>query len=86
GYDGQQCVRVGRWKAIRTNLHPPPAATNQKPGAIALYDLASDPAESRDVAARHPEVVARLATILREQHVPAKLWPIRALDDETTGR
>jgi arylsulfatase A-like enzyme len=86
GYGGQQSVRVGRWKAIRTNLHPPPGATNQAPGAIELYDLASDPAESRDVAARHPEVVARLAAILREQHVPAKLWPIRALDEEAPRR
>jgi hypothetical protein len=49
-YGGQQSVRVGNWKAIRTNLHPPPAATNQAPGAIELYDLASDPTESRDVA------------------------------------
>ena len=86
GYGGQQCVRVGNWKAIRTNLNPPPAATNQAPGAIELYDLTSDPAESRDVAAQHPEVVARLATILREQHVPAKLWPIRALDEEAAGQ
>jgi arylsulfatase A len=85
-YGGQQSVRVGHWKAIRTNLHPPPAATNQAPGAIELYDLASDPTESRDVAARHPEVVARLAAILREQHVPAKLWPIRALDEEAPRR
>ncbi len=85
-YGGQQCVRVGNWKGIRTNLHPEPAAKNKAPGAIELYDLASDPTESRDVAGQHPEIVARLATILREQHVPAKLWPIRALDEEAAGR
>lgn len=79
-YGGQQSVRVGNWKAIRTNLHPRPRDKNQKPGAIELYDLATDPSESRDVAAQHPKIVAQLAAIMKEQHVPAKLWPIRALD------
>lgn len=80
GYDGQQCVRVGKWKAIRTNLNPRPRTTNTQPGAIELYDLSADPTESRNVAAHHPEVVAQLATILKAQHVPSKRWPIRALD------
>lgn len=79
-HGGQQCVRVGDWKAIRTNLHPGPRAKNQKPGAIELYNLAADPSESRDVAAQHPKIVAQLAAIMKEQHVPTKLWPIRALD------
>ncbi|MDQ3623837.1 MAG: hypothetical protein M3463_15325 [Verrucomicrobiota bacterium] len=79
-------MRVGNWKAIRANLNPRPNAPDQAPGAIELYDLRSDPTESRDVAARHPEVVARLARILNEQHVPAKLWPIRALDEEAARR
>ena len=30
----------------------------------ALYNLAEDPSEMRDVAARHPEVVARLEALL----------------------
>jgi arylsulfatase A-like enzyme len=79
---GQQYLRVGKWKAIRTNLNPRPAAKDKEPGAIELYDLTSDPTESHNVAAEHPEIVARLAAILKEQHVPAKLWPIRALDGD----
>jgi arylsulfatase A-like enzyme len=79
-YDGQQCVRVGPWKAFRTNLHPRPGAKDQAPGAIELYHLQDDPAETRNVAAAHPEIVARLAAIMRDQHVPTPLWPIRALD------
>jgi arylsulfatase A len=79
-YDGQQCVRVGDWKAFRTNLHPRPAAKDKTPGAIELYNLKTDPTESNNVAAQHPDIVAKLAAILKEQHVPTKLWPISALD------
>lgn len=80
GGDGQQCVRVGQWKAIRTNLHPRPAVKDKTQGGIELYNLDRDPAETNNIAAQHPEVVAKLAAILQEQHVPSKLWPIHALD------
>ncbi len=80
GYGGQQSVHVGNWKAIRTNLHPAARAAKKQPGALELYDLKNDPTESRDVAGQHPDIVARLGALLREQHVPTKLWPISALD------
>ena len=80
GYDGQQCVRVGNWKALRRNLNPGPKAMDQKPGAIELYDLAADPREEHDVAALHPDVVARLKNVLEREHVPSELFPLRALD------
>ena len=80
GYGGQQCVRVGDWKALRRNLNPNPKAKDQKPGEIELYNLAADPAETKDVAAQHPDIVAKLAAILREQHVKSDLFPMRALD------
>lgn len=80
GYGGQQCVRVGDWKAIRTNLNPGPKAKNQQPGAIELYDLAADPGEKTDVAGKHPEVVAKLRAIMEKQHVKSNLFPMRALD------
>ena len=80
GYGGQQCVRVGDWKAIRTNLHPAAKSKNRAPGDIELYDLAADRSESRNVAAQHPDVVAKLAAIMKEQHTKSDLFPIRALD------
>jgi arylsulfatase A-like enzyme len=80
GYGGQQSVRVGDWKAIRTNLHPGQNAKNQQPGAIEVYNLAQDPAETTDVAAKNPAVVAELAAIMEKQHVKSELFPIRALD------
>lgn len=81
GYGGQQCVRVGDWKAIRTGLNPG-AKAKAKAGAgkIELYDLAKDPAETTDLAGQHPDVVARLAKVMQEQHVKSALFPIRALD------
>ena len=90
GYGGQQTVRVGDWKAVRQNLRPRPAgkATKTKttpalpagPVQTELYNLATDPTESTDVAAQHPAVLARLEAILREQHVPSKDFPLPALD------
>ena len=82
GYGGQQAVRVGTWKALRRNLNPGPKAPDQQPGALELYDLATDPGERTNVAAQHPEVVARMQTILARQHVKSNLFPMRALDGE----
>lgn len=46
-------IRDGNWK-----LHHP---TNPKRGEVELYDLAADPAEANNVAAKHPDVVERLS-------------------------
>ena len=81
GYGGQQSVRVGDWKAVRQRLNPGPKAKGG-PGAVELYDLSKDPGETTDVAAQHPDVVARLSAIMKEQHVKSDVFPIRALDGE----
>lgn len=60
-----QAVRQGRWKAVRIPLFD---------GPIELYDLETDPIESHDVAAAHPEVVARLAATMTAAHRPHPLW------------
>jgi arylsulfatase len=73
---------MGDWKAIRTNLNPRPAVKDKTPGAIELYNLKDDPTESRNVAAEHPDIVAKMAAIMKEQHVTSPLWPIRALDGD----
>lgn len=79
-YGGQQCVRVGDWKALRRNLNPAPRAKDQKPGEIELYNLAADPGENENVASQHPDIVARLQKIMEKQHVKSELFPIRGLD------
>jgi arylsulfatase A len=85
GYGGQQCVRVGDWKAIRTRLHPNKSVVTVEPTAIELYDLATDPGETRDVAGQHPDIVAQLGAIMKQQHVKSELFPIRALDGNVTS-
>ena len=55
---GWQAVRLGRFKGVRRNAKKSP------PGALEIYDLAADPAETRDIAFEHPEVAARMEAIL----------------------
>jgi arylsulfatase A len=56
---GQQAVRLGRWKGVRMNIKKNPQAP------IELYDLDADPNETRDLASKHPEIVARMTAIMR---------------------
>jgi arylsulfatase A-like enzyme len=79
-YGGQQCVRAGDWKVVRQKLNPSPKA-KLEPGPIELFNLADDPRETTDVAAAHPNVVARLANLLTNQHVKSEVFPMRALDE-----
>lgn len=85
GYGGQQSVRAGNWKAVRQRLNPGPKQ-KLKPGSVELYDLQKDPQETRDVAAEHPAIVARLTRRMREQHTRSELFPIRALDGDTVKK
>jgi arylsulfatase len=73
GYGGQQAVRMGDWKGLRRNLH----RGNTK---LELYNLKTDVSEQNDVAAQHPAIVQRIEMILREQHQPSALFPIKVLD------
>lgn len=73
GYGGQQSIRVGDWKAIRTNLN----AGNVK---VELYDLSQDPGERRDVASEHPDTLARLTKLMEEQHTKSEHFPLPPFD------
>jgi len=58
---GQQAIRMGKWKAIRTNLK------NDANAAIQLFDLSNDINESKDVAASNPKVVAKMLKALADR-------------------
>jgi len=62
---GWQAVRAGRWKAVRQ-----PMLT----GPIQLYDLESDISETKDRAAEHPAIVARMRSIMADEHVDNPNW------------
>ncbi len=51
---GQRAMRWGDWKAVQTGVNKHPDAP------IALFDLKSDPNETTDVSAQHPDVVASM--------------------------
>ena len=56
----QRAVRSGNWKGVRL----------AEGAAIELYNLADDAAEKSDVAAAHPEVVAKLEKFMTEAASP----------------
>jgi arylsulfatase A len=79
GYGGQQYVRIGDWKGIRQNLQP--AGKDTKPNLhVELYDLRTDPSETLDVSAEHPDIATKIEKIMKEQHSPSKDFPFPALD------
>jgi arylsulfatase A-like enzyme len=64
---GSQAVRMGRWKGIRREVSKRPDAP------IELYDLQVDETETRDVAVENPEIVRRIAGLMRTSRTPAVL-------------
>lgn len=66
----QAVLLDGRWKGIRENNIMAP---------IRLHDLATDLAEQTDIAANHPEIVKRVATLMRTAHMPNEHWQIPGL-------
>jgi arylsulfatase A-like enzyme len=69
---GCQALRAGNWKAVRTKI----IANAERP--IELYDLSTDIGEKNDVAAQHPDIVAKMDKLMREAHTPSKEFPLSA--------
>jgi arylsulfatase A-like enzyme len=63
----QQGVRMGDWKAVREKLG----------GPLELYNLREDLGEKNDVAARHPDVEARIEAYLKTARTEDPRWPIK---------
>ncbi len=62
-----QAVRLGDWKGIRLG---------KEKGRMQLYDLATDPGETKNVAQDHPKVVARITAIMDQAVTPNARYPI----------
>lgn len=66
GYGGQIALRYKNWKGIKRDMHKNPQAK------LELYDLSNDPNETTNLAAKFPEVVAKIDTIIaKERKKPA---------------
>jgi arylsulfatase A len=63
----QQAVRMGNWKAVRLAKDKP----------LELYDLATDQKETTDVAAKHPDIVAKIEKYLATARTESPNWPIK---------
>ncbi len=68
---GKRAVRRGRWKTVQRNLN------KKTPGPVHLFDLATDPGETRDVADAHPEIVAGMKRLFAQAHTPSDIWRFR---------
>lgn len=60
-----QAVRWGQWKAVRLPS-----------GTLELYDLTTDPGETKDVAAHHADVVAKIRNYLAGARTESPYWPL----------
>ncbi len=60
GYGGQLAVRMGKWKGIKNNLR------KDQNAPLELYDLENDISEDSNVAAKYPDVAAKIEKIMLE--------------------
>lgn len=67
---GQLAIRMGDWKAIKTNLKKDPKAPWE------LYNLKTDRNETKNVATEHPEMMKKFDDIVKKEHqdLPIKSW------------
>ncbi|WP_215238333.1 arylsulfatase [Dyadobacter helix] len=70
---GKQAVRQGNWKAVRLK------AAGNPDGVVELYDLAQDPAETKNIALRFPEKAKELGQIMNRAHVRSVIFPFGSL-------
>ena len=60
-------VRFGPWKALRESPAMP----------LELYNIADDVGETRDLAAAHPDLVAKAEALMKQAHRDDPAWPVR---------
>jgi len=76
-YNGQQAVRIGKWKGIRKDIF-------DENLAIELYNLETDLEEKIDVSNQYPKIVEKIKIIMKEEHEPAvnDKFKIKQLGDQ----
>jgi arylsulfatase A len=67
---GKQAVRMGRWKAVRLDVKKNPNYP------IELYDLETDLGENNNIAAEKPDIVTKMAEIMKTARTEDANWPL----------
>ena len=62
-----QAIRMGDWKGVRPDVGQ----------AIELYNLKTDLAEKENVAARHPDIVAKIDALTKSSRTDSVDFPVR---------
>ena len=71
----------GKAKGKSATAATAPKAAKAVPNLhIELYNLATDIGETKDVSAEHPDIIAKMETIMKEQHALSQDFGIPALD------
>lgn len=65
---GRQAVRKGKWKAVRYHV-------KDANGAVELYDLTTDWAETKDLSSVYPVIAKELGAIMDQAHTPSTVFP-----------
>jgi arylsulfatase A len=68
--NGRQALRWKNWKGIRLQVN------KNADAPMELYDLATDAAEKNNIANRYPNIVKKIAAMMRAAHQPNKQWPL----------
>ena len=71
----QQAARIGDWKAVKPSPDAP----------IELFNLASDPAESNNIAGSHPDKVEQFTVFMARSHTKHPDWPLDARTQKKTA-
>jgi hypothetical protein len=58
---------MGNWKAVRLAIDKP----------LELYDLKTDSSEKNNVAAAHPDIVAKIEDYLKTARTESPKWPLK---------
>lgn len=67
-----QALRMENWKAVRRGFN----------GKIELYNLSTDAKETTDLSAKYPKIVARIAGIMKREHVESENWSDSQAENE----
>jgi arylsulfatase A-like enzyme len=69
---GQIAIRLNNIKAVKSNLK------KNKNAPWEMYDLETDPNETKDISQKHPELIPQLDAIVKKEHQKAKIkeWEV----------